>query len=170
MQVTSAPGISSHAMPEAPAATAGTATTTPASSEQTDASEGAAAPTSARNQSNRITVSHGGRVLSRTADDGTDAATRAIRDSKYPEEIKKLMIKIRELQAQLREKAAELQDVVGDQKLPPRQREMKTAEIREAVSTISSAIRSTTATLNDALTVMQFSSDDRRTIAVMLSA
>lgn len=117
----------------------------------------------------RITMSHGGRILSKSADSGKDAVTQAIEDSKYPDEIKKLMIKIRELQQQLREKAAELQEAAADQSLPARQREAKVAAIRDAVGTITSAIQSATATLNDTMTVMRLSSDDRKAIATMIS-
>lgn len=119
--------------------------------------------------SNRITMSHGGRILN-AADNGKDAATQAIENSKYPDEIKQLMIKIRELQAQLREKAAELQEVAADKTMAPRQREMKVTAIRETVATLTSTIQSTTATLNDAMTVMRMSSDDRKQIATMISA
>lgn len=136
---------------------------------QAEAGQGPFSPLSAADGRNRITMSHGGRLLAKTKDDGTDAVTRAIQDSKYPEEIKKLMIKIRELQAQLREKAAELQEVAADRKLAPRQREMKTAALRDAVGTITSAIRTATATLNDTLTVMRFSREDRDAIGVLLS-
>lgn len=153
----------------------GTATRDPAapvttpSPDQAEAAQGPFSPSSANDDRYRITMSHGGRVLAKTKDDGTDAVTRAIQDSKYPEEIKKLMIKIRELQAQLREKAAELQEVAADRTLAPRQREMKTAALRDAVGTISSAIRTATATLNDTLTVMRVSREDRDAIGVLLS-
>ncbi|XQU76642.1 hypothetical protein EPAKOI_004414 [Cupriavidus sp. H18C2] len=113
-------------------------------------------------------MSHGGRVLSKTED--KDATTRAIEDSKYPDAIKKLMIKIRDLQQQLRDKAAELQEAAADQKLPARQREMKVDAIRSAVGTLSSAIQAATATLNDTMTAMRLSSDDRKQIATMISA
>ncbi|MFP3756185.1 hypothetical protein SB751_20020 [Cupriavidus sp. SIMBA_020] len=128
-----------------------------------------AAPINSAVATDRITMSHGSRQLSKTADKDSDAVTQAIQDSKFPDEVKKLMIKIRELQTQLRDKAAELQKVVGDKTLSSRQREMKTAAIRDAVSTITSAIRAATATLNDTLTVMRASSDDRRAIATLLS-
>lgn len=146
------------AIDAAPTAAAQADTTPSASGKDADKPE----------EQGRITVSHGGRILSKS-DSGKDPATQAIEDSKYPEEIKKLMIKIRELQAQLREKAAELRDAAGDQTTPPRQREMKITAIREAVTTITSAIRSTTTTLNDAMTVMRMSSDDRKQIATMIS-
>ncbi len=129
-----------------------------------ESAQGPFSPPSADDGRNRITVSHGGHLLAKTKDDGTDAVTRAIEDSKYPEQIKKLMIKIRELQARLREKAAELQEVAADQKLAPRQREMKMAALRDAVGTMTSAIRTATATLNDTLTVMRFSRQDRDAI------
>jgi hypothetical protein len=134
-----------------------------------ESAQGPFSPPSADDGRNRITVSHGGHLLAKTKDDGTDAVTRAIQDSKYPEQIKKLMIKIRELQAQLREKAAELQEVAADQKLAPRQREMKMAALRDAVGTMTSAIRTATATLNDTLTVMRFSRQDRDAIGVLLA-
>ncbi|MDT6963194.1 hypothetical protein QTN24_16980 [Cupriavidus sp. SZY C1] len=121
-----------------------------------------------KSASDRITMSHGGRVLSKTED--KDATTRAIEDSKYPDAIKKLMIKIRDLQQQLRDKAAELQEAASDQKLPARQREMKVDAIRSAVGTLSSAIQAATATLNDTMTAMRLSSDDRKQIATMISA
>lgn len=120
--------------------------------------------------SDRITVSDGGRILSKSGDRGKDAVTRAIEDSKYPDEIKKLMIKIRELQQQLRDKAKELQEVTADQQLPARQREMKVSAIRDAVGTITSAIQAATTTLNDTMTVMRMSSDDRKEIATLISA
>lgn len=118
----------------------------------------------------RITVSDGGRILSKPGKSGKDAVTQAIENSKYPDEIKKLMIKIRELQQQLRDKAKELQEVSADQQLPAHQREMKVSALRDAVGTITSAIQAATTTLNDTMTTMRMSSDDRKEIATLISA
>lgn len=119
--------------------------------------------------SNRITLSFGGRTLSKSADGDSDAVTSAIKKSKYPDEIKDLMLKIRELQAERRKKAAELSEVAADQTMTPRQRELKTAALREAVSGITSALRNAMSTLHETMTELDFSSEDKRAIGMMLS-
>lgn len=164
------PDISPNSATPAVASTAPPDATRPAESVEQNHNPNAEDIAKKDAASDRITVSDGGRILSKSGDRGKDAVTQAIEDSKYPDEIKKLMIKIRELQQQLRDKAKELQQVTADQQLPARQREMKVSAIRDAVGTIASAIRAATTTLNDTMTVMRMSSDDRKEIATLISA
>lgn len=160
---TNAAAMSNRAMPNIPLA-ADASPLPPAESQQV-----ARPAPPAQGTSNRITLSFGGRTLSKSADGDSDAVVGAIKKSKYPDQVKDLMLKIRELQAELRKKAAELSEVAADQTLTPRQRELKTAALREAVSGITSALRTAMSTLNETMTELDFSSEDKRAIGVLLS-
>lgn len=72
---------------------------------------------------NNVTVSATGQILVRTAGGTKKTDTNAvIEKSNLPDEIKKLVIKIREMQAELRQKAEEMSKINSDVKQNPKQR------------------------------------------------
>jgi hypothetical protein len=89
----------------------------------------APAGSAGKSQDASIRISAGGRSLASAAASRNKAANAAIENSNLPDQVKKLLVRIRELQEKLREKAEELARIAAQQNMDPRQRTMKVAAL-----------------------------------------
>ncbi|MGO4763657.1 hypothetical protein AB4120_14030 [Cupriavidus sp. 2KB_3] len=120
---------------------------------------------------NNVTVSATGQILVRTAGGTKKTDTNAvIEKSNLPDEIKKLVIKIREMQAELRQKAEEMSKINSDVKQNPKQRMAEVQGLRQQIDALTSSINSAVATLNQTMTSMRMTKDDRTIVAAFLTA
>lgn len=148
-------------------------TGTDRSSEGANPPRGVAAFTSKDAGSFHLDLSAAGKAMAAGA--GAASAKKAnpnadIDEADLPDQIKKLLKRIREIREQLRQKQAELQKVVNDTGMQPEKRKMRIALLEGEIMTLTSALMLTSEKLARMISEMKLSQEQAMAAGQLIMA